>query len=80
MTDDPQDIAESTDEDKLDDLDRAGGPLLADAADESVDPDVEVGQLVEDAGMVDHEEQALATESPGEVMSAEEAAMHIEPQ
>lgn len=119
MSDDPQDVAESLDEDVIDDTDDFDGDEIGDdlpnypperpmgvnavgvtAVEEDAgesfaertaqevpevttledDTSWEVGQLVDpDATSFDDEAQQIAEEEPGEPLSAEEAAMHIEP-
>jgi hypothetical protein len=122
MTDDPQEVAESLDQDKIDDgIDSTGddfGDGLVDyppdrpmgvgtigvtpveedagesfaertareisevvARDPSDTDDDRIGALV-DPDVMDHddEEQLLAEMEPGSSLSAEESAMHIEPE
>jgi Family of unknown function (DUF5709) len=73
LREEPDVIEELDLEDDDDELD-----LLDDEGSE-IDVGSEVGQLVEpDASSLDHEAQQIAEAEGGEILSAEEAAMHIE--
>ena len=118
MSDDPQDRAETYDEDVVDDVDDRSGdefgddlpeyppdrplgvntvgvtPVEEDAGESFAErtmreePEVvpgddgqEHGQLVDpNAASLDDQEELIGEEAPGEGMSAEESAMHIEPE
>jgi hypothetical protein len=118
MSDDPQDVAESLDEDRIDDDDDYAGdevgesfpdyppdrpmgvnstgvtPVEEDSGesfaertrheipeDARGDVDRGVGQLVDESiNGIDDEEQLVADALPATELSAEEAAMHVEPE
>jgi hypothetical protein len=68
-----------TEELDLDDPEDDDELVLLDDEESEIDAGSEVGQLVEpDASSLDDEAQQIAEAEGGEVLSAEEAAMHIE--